>query len=61
MSSLRPAMPTTGAAAENDGSLYFVDLVLLAGNGADEQERHLSRSSRRYQELDLAALVPLEA
>jgi predicted Zn-dependent protease len=50
-----------GASADNDASIYQVDLVFLAGDGAREQERHAFISRRRYQDLRLAELVKTES
>lgn len=49
------------AAAENDESLYEVELVLLAGSGAAEQEQIVRLKRRRFEDFDLAARVELEA
>jgi PmbA protein len=50
-----------GAAAENDVSTCLLDLVLLAGEGAAEQERHTLMVRRRYQDLNIVDLVKTEA
>jgi PmbA protein len=52
---------SAGAAAENDESNYAIELVLLAGSGAAEQERPARWQRRRFEDLNLAAAVQQEA
>ncbi len=52
---------SAGAAAQNDVSDLFADVVLTAGSGSEEQERHFSLRRKRYEDLDLAAAVTIEA
>lgn len=62
LSKTRTSVVTSrGAAAENDVSTYLLDLVLLAGEGAAEQERHTLLRRRRYQDLGVVDLVKTEA
>jgi len=51
---------SAGAAAENDESDYMVEVVLLAGTGADEQEQQARWRRRRFEDLDLANAVQRE-
>lgn len=50
-----------GSAASDDTSEVSLTVVLLAGAGAQEQERLFSIRRRRYQDLDLPATVAREA
>lgn len=52
---------SAGAAAENDLSMYRIELALLAGPGPREQERLAMLSRRRFEDLDLVKRVALEA
>lgn len=52
---------STASAAANDMSQYRITLVFLAGSGPTEQERLFSLARRRYQDLNLADRVALEA
>ncbi|MDZ4806146.1 MAG: metallopeptidase TldD-related protein [Candidatus Eisenbacteria bacterium] len=51
---------SAGAAAENDESSYFVEVVLMAGSGAGEQEHQARWRKRRFEDLDLATAVQRE-
>lgn len=50
-----------GGAAENDESLYDVEAVLLAGEGATEQEQMVFLKRRRFEDLDLENRIEMEA
>lgn len=52
---------STGSAAGDDTSRLSLTIVLLAGAGAQEQERLFTLTRRRYQDLDLPAAVAREA
>ena len=52
---------SSGSAASDDTSELRLSIVLLAGRGAGEQERLFSLRRRRYQDLDLQAVVASEA
>lgn len=51
---------SAGGAAENDESSYFVEVVLMAGTGASEQEHQARWQRRRFEDLDLANAVQRE-
>jgi predicted Zn-dependent protease len=52
---------SAGGAAENDESLYDLEVVLLAGSGPAEQEQMVFVKRRRFEDLDLEARIEREA
>jgi PmbA protein len=52
---------SAGAAAENHASQYVIDIVLLAGEGPKEAERHVTITRRRFQDLNLSKALAREA